>query len=456
VTGLKKLYIKTYGCQMNVYDTARMRDVLKPLGYTSVETPADADLVVLNTCHIREKAAEKVFSDLGRLRPYKTAKAKSGGYMIIAVAGCVGQAEGETMRQRMPIVDIVLGPQTYHRLPEMVTKVLRRAGKGKMLLDIEFPVDPKFDHLPLPDDEASSAFLAIQEGCDRFCTYCVVPYTRGAEYARPAADVLKEARHLVEKGAREITLLGQNVNAWAGDAPQGGTWSFGRLLQEIAEIPGLDRLRYTTSHPRDVTEDLIAAHRDLPQLMPFMHLPIQSGSDNILKSMNRGHTVAEYMRTVEAFLKVRPDMMLSSDFIVGFPGETDADFQGTVDVAKEVGFIQTYSFKYSPRPGTPAATMPNQLDNHVKVERLAILQDSLMAVQTQFNQSCVGMTMPVLFEREGRFPGQLVGRSLYMQPIFTEAPLEALGDVCDVKVVGIGGNSLHGALVSSDTVKTSV
>ncbi|MBN2753115.1 MAG: tRNA (N6-isopentenyl adenosine(37)-C2)-methylthiotransferase MiaB [Rhodospirillaceae bacterium] len=440
----KTVFIKTYGCQMNVYDTMRMKDVLAPLGYVAVEAPAGADLVILNTCHIREKAAEKVYSDLGRLRPLHQAKADAGGRMIVAVAGCVAQAEGEALRRRMPIVDIILGPQTYHRLPEMVTRVLREAGHTEC--DTTFPVDPKFDHLPLPGGEGPSAFLAIQEGCDRFCTYCVVPYTRGAEYARPVVSILEEARHLVAAGAREITLLGQNVNAWAGEAPDGRTWSFGRLLRDMAEIPGLGRLRYTTSHPRSVDADLVAAHRDVPILMPFLHLPIQSGSNRILHAMNRGHVVAEYLNTVAALKAARPDMMLSSDFIVGFPGETEAEFQETLDLAKAVGFVQAFSFKYSPRPGTPAAIMPGQIDDAVKVERLARLQVVLAESQAAFNAACVGQVMPVLFERHGRYAGQLVGRSPTMQGVFAKAPAHFMGTICDVRIVAVGSNSLQGVV----------
>jgi len=439
----KTVFIKTYGCQMNVYDTARMKDVLAPFGYAPVDTPAGADLVVLNTCHIREKAAEKVFSDLGRLRPHHRAKAEAGGRMVVAVAGCVAQAEGEALRTRAPIVDIVLGPQTYHRLPEMVTRVLRDNGA---VFDTEFPVEPKFDHLPPPGAEGPSAFLAIQEGCDRFCTYCVVPYTRGAEYARPAAEVIADARRLVETGAREITLLGQNVNAWTAEGPGGTTWSFGRLLRELAEIPGLDRLRYTTSHPKSVDADLIAAHRDVPALVPFLHLPVQAGSDRILKAMNRGHAIADYLRTVEALKTARPDLMLSSDFIVGFPGETEDDFAQTLDIVDAVGFIQAFSFKYSPRPGTPAAVMPGQVDDAVKVERLARLQDRLATIQSAFNHACVGRTMPVLFDREGRHAGQLIGRSPTMQAVHAEAPAEAMGTIRAVRIVGVGPNSLAGVL----------
>ncbi len=429
---------------MNVYDSARIRDVLAPLGYVATDTPADADLVVLNTCHIREKAAEKVYSDLGRLRPHRQAKAKAGGRMLIAVAGCVAQAEGERLRVRAPIVDIVLGPQTYHRLPEMVARVLR--AEGVAVFDTEFPVEPKFDHLPPSHAEGASAFLAIQEGCDRFCTYCVVPYTRGAEYARPAAAVLAEARRLVETGAREITLLGQNVNAWAGDAPGDGTWSFGRLLREMAEIPGLGRLRYTTSHPKSVTPDLIAAHREVAILVPFLHLPVQSGSDRVLKAMNRAHTVADYRRTIAALKIACPDLMLSSDFIVGFPGETEAEFEETLDLIRAVGFIQAFSFKYSPRPGTPAAAMPDQVAEAVKVSRLARLQAEPATIQADFNAACVGRTMPVLFDRPGRHAGQLIGRTPTMQAVYAKAPADAMGTIRAVRIVAVGSNSLRGVL----------
>ncbi len=438
----KKVFIKTYGCQMNVYDTARMKDVLAPLGYAAVETPAGADLVVLNTCHIREKAAEKVYSDLGRLRPLAAEKAEAGGRMLVAVAGCVAQAEGEAMKKRAPIVDIVLGPQTYHRLPEMVARALRDEGA---VFDTEFPVEPKFDFLPPPGAEGPSAFLAIQEGCDRFCTYCVVPYTRGAEYARPAADVLAEAKRLVATGARELTLLGQNVNAWAADG-----WSFGRLLRELAEIDGLARLRYTTSHPLAVDDELIAAHRDVAKLVPFLHLPIQSGSDRVLKAMNRGHTAADYLRTVERLRAARPDLAMSSDFIVGFPGETDAEFAETLAVIREVGFIQAFSFKYSARPGTPAALMPNRVPQEVAEARLAAVQAALGELQAAFNAGCVGRVLPVLFDRPGRHPGQLIGRSPTMQAVHAEAPADAMGTVRPVRIVGVGPNSLAGELLSGD------
>jgi len=358
------------------------------------------------------------------------------------VAGCVAQAEGEALKKRAPIVDIVLGPQTYHRLPEMVARALREDG---VVLDTEFPVEPKFDFLPPPGADGPAAFLAIQEGCDRFCTYCVVPYTRGAEYARPAADVIAEAKRLVATGAREITLLGQNVNAWAADG-----WSFGRLLRELAEVDGLDRLRYTTSHPLAVDDDLIAAHRDVGKLVPFLHLPIQSGSDRVLKAMNRGHTRADYLAIVERLKAARPDLAMSSDFIVGFPGETDAEFADTLAVIREVGFIQAFSFKYSARPGTPAATMPDHVPQAVSEARLAEVQAALGKIQTAFNAGCVGTTMPVLFERPGRHPGQMIGRSPTMQAVHAEVPADAMGTIRNVRIVGVGPNSLAGELVGGD------
>ena len=443
----KKLYIKTYGCQMNVYDTARMKDVLAPLGYAAADTPADADLVVLNTCHIREKAAEKVYSDLGRLRAHARTKAEAGGRMVVAVAGCVAQAEGEALKTRAPLVDIVLGPQTYHRLPEMVARSLRQSG---VVLDTEFPAEAKFDFLPPPGAEGPSAFLAIQEGCDRFCTYCVVPYTRGAEYARPAAQVIAEARQLAATGARELMLLGQNVNAWVGEAPDGGTWSFGRLLRELAGIDGIARLRYTTSHPTSVTPDLIAAHRDVPALVPFLSLPLQSGADRVLKAMNRGHTVAEYLATFDALRAVQPGLMLSSDFIVGFPGETEAEFQATLDVVERVGFVQSFAFKFSARPGTPAALLSGRIAPEIVDERLARLQAALVESQSRFNHGCVGTVVPVLFDRVGRYQGQLIGRSPTMQAVHAEVPADALGTVRAVRIVGVGPNSLAGVVETGD------
>ncbi|MCW8836610.1 MAG: tRNA (N6-isopentenyl adenosine(37)-C2)-methylthiotransferase MiaB [Rhodospirillales bacterium] len=445
----KKLCIKTYGCQMNVYDSARMADVLAPLGYAPVDGPEDADMVILNTCHIREKAAEKVFSELGRLRHEKARKEEAGGRMVLAVAGCVAQAEGAEILRRAPYVDIVLGPHTYHRLPEMVARAARVAPSrpGAGLLDTEFPVEPKFDHLPSPSsDGTGSAFLSIQEGCDKFCTFCVVPYTRGAEYSRPPSDVLDEARILAGGGVREITLIGQNVNAWHGEPTKGGggDWGLGGLIREVAAIEGIERIRYTTSHPADMDEDLIAAHRDVPQLMPFLHLPVQSGSDRILAAMNRRHTADDYRALAEKLRIARPDLALSSDFIVGFPGETDADFEETLSLVRDVGFIQAYSFKYSPRPGTPAAMMEGQVPEPVMAERLATLQEILGRQQDAFNRACVGRVLPVLFDRPGRHPGQLVGRSPYMQPVHADGVASRYGEVVDLKIAEALPNSLSG------------
>jgi tRNA-2-methylthio-N6-dimethylallyladenosine synthase len=440
----KKLFIKTYGCQMNVYDSARMADVLAPLGYEPASGAAEADMIILNTCHIREKAAEKVFSELGRLRPLKQAR-RGGGPVIIAVAGCVAQAEGAEIRRRAPFVDIVLGPQTYHRLPEMVARAARAGGT---VLDTEFPAEPKFDHLPAPAAPPGlSAFLTVQEGCDKFCTFCVVPYTRGAEYSRPAADLLAEARRLVEAGAREITLLGQNVNAYRGAGPDGGDWGLARLIRALAELPGLMRLRYTTSHPLDMDDALIAAHGEVPALMPFLHLPVQSGSDRVLAAMNRRHGAADYRRVVERLRRARPDLALSSDFIVGFPGESEADFAATLALVEEVGFAQAFSFKYSARPGTPAAGLPGQVPDPVKAERLDRLQTLLRRQQDAFSAACVGRTLPVLFERRGRHPGQLVGRSPYLQAVHAAAPDSAVGALLPVAIAAAEPNSLGGHIV---------
>ncbi|HEX3952670.1 MAG TPA: tRNA (N6-isopentenyl adenosine(37)-C2)-methylthiotransferase MiaB [Stellaceae bacterium] len=444
----KRLFIKTYGCQMNVYDSARMTELLAPLGYAPVASPDGADFVILNTCHIREKAAEKVFSELGTIRRFKEARARQGGRMIIAVAGCVAQAEGAEILERAPFVDLVFGPQSYHRLPEM----LARAGRalGEPILDTSFPAEAKFDHLPATAAAPGvTAFLTVQEGCDKFCTFCVVPYTRGAEYSRPAADIVAEARRLVAGGAREITLLGQNVNAYHGRAPDGGEWGLGALICGLADIPGVDRLRYTTSHPRDVDDALIAAHRNVPELMPFLHLPVQSGADRVLAAMNRRHTAEQYRRIVERLRQARPDLALSSDFIVGFPGESDADFAATLDLVRETGFAQAFSFKYSPRPGTPAAASDDQVPEPVKIERLAMLQALLQEQQRAFNRSCVGRALPVLFEKPGRHSGQLVGRSPYLQAVHAEASDEMIGQIVAVTITGAQPNSLAGASVPS-------
>jgi tRNA-2-methylthio-N6-dimethylallyladenosine synthase len=442
----KKLYIRTYGCQMNVYDSARMADALAPLGYVPAEAAEGADMIILNTCHIREKASEKVFSDLGRLKQLKTRKRASGTGMILAVAGCVAQAEGAEILARAPYVDIVFGPQTYHRLPEMVEQVVRF---GAPVLETDFPVEAKFDFLPeatMP--RGVSAFLSVQEGCDKFCTFCVVPYTRGAEFSRRAAAILAEARRLVADGVREITLLGQNVNAYRGAAPDRGHWGLGQLIRALARIPGVSRLRYTTSHPLDVDEELLAAHRDVPQLMPFLHLPIQSGSDRMLRAMNRRHTADDYRRVIARLRHSRADIAFSSDFIVGFPGESAADFDETLALARDIGYAQAFSFKYSPRPGTPAATMPEQVPEEIKTERLAELQLLLTAQQRAFNAAMLGRELPILFEKRGRHPGQLVGRSPYLQAVHAAAPERLLGALVPVRLLRAEPNSLAGELVA--------
>ena len=433
----KRLFIKTYGCQMNAYDSARMAEVLAPLGYAEAGAPDGADLVIINTCHIREHASEKVFSELGRLRRLKDERAAAGGKMMIAVAGCVAQAEGKEILARAPYVDIVLGPQTYHRLPAMVAEAASRA-----VVDCDFPAEPKFDHLPAPGADGPSAFLSVQEGCDKFCTFCVVPYTRGAEYSRPAEAILADARALIGGGAIEITLLGQNVNAWHGAAADGSVWGLGRLIRALADIRGLARIRYTTSHPLDMDDALIEAHRDVAALMPFLHLPVQSGSDRILAAMNRRHSVEDYLRIVERLRAARPDLALSSDFIVGFPGETEADFCATLDLVRRVGFAGAYAFKYSARPGTPAATLDDQVSTTEKEERLARLQALLAEQSTAFNQTCVGRTMDVLLERRGRHAGQLGGRSPYMQAVHAHAPAALLNSVQRLRIVAAHANSL--------------
>jgi tRNA-2-methylthio-N6-dimethylallyladenosine synthase len=453
----KKLYVKTYGCQMNVYDSARMADALAPHGYTRADRPEDADLVILNTCHIREKAAEKVYSELGRLRGLRERRRDAGGGdVVIAVAGCVAQAEGALMLERAPFVDLVVGPQTYHRLPELLARRERgRTGGGGGLLDTDFPVESKFDFLPeeAAEPRGVSAFLTVQEGCDKFCTFCVVPYTRGAEASRPAADVIKEARRLVAAGAREITLLGQNVNAYRGEGPNGGRrWGLADLIRALADgIEGLERIRYTTSHPRDMDAELIRAHGEVAKLMPFLHLPVQSGSDAVLAAMNRRHTADDYRRVVERLRAARPDIALSSDFIVGFPGESAEDFRATMALVGDIGFAQAFSFKYSPRPGTPAAGMRRQVKDAVKAERLAELQALLGEQQRAFNAATVGRTLPVLLERPGRRPGQMVGRTPYLQALHVDAapPGAALGDLIEVAVTASHAHSLAGVPASA-------
>jgi tRNA-2-methylthio-N6-dimethylallyladenosine synthase len=437
---MKKLFIKTYGCQMNVYDSARMADLLAPLGYAPSQTPEDADMVILNTCHIREKAAEKVYSELGRLKALKDEKEE----MLIAVAGCVAQAEGAEIVRRAPQVDMVVGPQSYHRLPEMIARVTRQAGHA---LETDFPALEKFDSFPLAAAPCgASAFLTVQEGCDKFCTFCVVPYTRGAEISRPVAKIAAEARRLVENGAREITLLGQNVNAFSGPGPDGANWSLAKLIAHLAKIEGLARIRYMTSHPRDMSDDLIAAHGEIPALMPFLHLPVQSGSDKILAAMNRRHTAEHYLGLVARIRSRRPDIALSSDFIVGFPGESDADFEATLALVRAVGFAQSYSFKYSPRPGTPAAAL-RQIPEAVKDERLARLQALLLTQQDAFNHGAESKILPVLFEKPGREKGQGVGRSPWLHPVHVAGAEGLIGQIRDVKIETMTANSLRGVLV---------
>jgi tRNA-2-methylthio-N6-dimethylallyladenosine synthase len=443
----RKVFVKSFGCQMNVYDSHRMADTLAPRGYVETPTADEADLVILNTCHIREKAAEKVYSEIGRMRRLKQAAAAEGRRLMIAVAGCVAQAEGEEIIGRAPAVDLVFGPQNYHRLPEL----LARAERDGKAVDTEFPLDDKFDHLAPPSAQAVrsrgvSAFVTVQEGCDKFCTFCVVPYTRGAEVSRPVAKILAEIGRLAEAGVREVTLIGQNVNAYHGEGPDGRAYSLAQLLERAAAIAGVERLRYTTSHPRDMDENLIAAHRNLPKLMPQLHLPVQSGSDRVLAAMNRRHTRADYLDTVERLRAARPDIALTSDFIVGFPGETDEDFAATLGLVEQVGFSGAFSFKYSPRPGTPAATMADQVDEEVKSERLRRLQAVIDGAQQAFNRRCLGRTFDVLFEKPGRYDGQLVGRSPYLQPVQVSAPASLIGGIAAVTIMEVASNSLFGTL----------
>ncbi len=445
---MKKLFIKTYGCQMNVYDSARMADLLAPLGYAPADTPADADMVILNTCHIREKASEKVFSELGKLKELKDEKAANGGAMMIAVAGCVAQAEGEEIVRRQKAVDIVVGPQAYHRLPELIARISREKGRA---LETDFPAQDKFDALPQSSAPGVTAFLTVQEGCDKFCTFCVVPYTRGSEYSRPVSQILHEAQHLVDRGVREITLLGQNVNAFNGKGPDGERWTLARLIHALAGIDGLARIRYMTSHPRDMGDDLIAAHGEIEHLMPYLHLPVQSGSDSILHAMNRQHTGDDYLRLVDRIRAARPEIALSSDFIVGFPGESDKDFEATLKLAREVQFASAFSFKYSSRPGTPAAAAAKHVLEDVKAARLEALQQLLLEQQRAFNNDCCGRTMPVLFEKVGRKAGQAIGRSPYLQAVHADHADHLVGQIRNVKIEGVFPNSLKGAVLDAPT-----
>ncbi len=439
----KKVFLKTYGCQMNVYDSQRMSDALAADGYALTETIEDADLVLLNTCHIREKAAEKVYSELGRLRDMKAERAGRGQEMLVGVAGCVAQAEGREIIRRSPAVDLVIGPQTYHRLPD----VLRRARGGARVVETDYAIEDKFEHLPQPKKaevrrRGVTAFLTVQEGCDKFCTFCVVPYTRGSEVSRPVAQIVAEAELLAEAGVREVTLLGQNVNAWHGEGPDGKPWGLGRLLFRLAEIPGLARLRYTTSHPRDMDDALIAAHRDLDSLMPYLHLPVQSGSDRILKAMNRRHKAADYLKLIDRIRAARADIAISGDFIAGFPGETDADFAATMQLVRDVGYASAFSFKYSPRPGTPGAEMGGHVDEAVKDERLQELQALLAGQMRSFTDGMLGRNMSTLIEKPGRQPGQKVGRSPWLQPVILDEMAGEIGDIVEVRITRTGHSSL--------------
>ncbi len=442
----RKLFIRTYGCQMNVYDSRRMADALAAAGFTPTDDAREADCIILNTCHIREKAAEKVYSELGRVRALQTERRQAGKDVLVAVAGCVAQAEGEEMVRRAPVVDLVIGPQAYHHLPKLVAQAeaARATPRGRAgIVATDFPPESKFDHLPEESAAAGvSAFLTVQEGCDKFCTFCVVPYTRGAEYSRPAADVLAEARRMVAAGTKEITLLGQNVNAYHGAGTGGGEWGFARLIRELAEIDGLARIRYTTSHPRDMDDDLIAAHGEVPALMPFLHLPVQSGSDRVLKAMNRKHTADDYRRVIDKLRAARPDIALASDFIVGFPGETDAEFDETMRLVRDVTYAQAYSFKYSARPGTPAATADDHVPEEAKAERLGALQALIADQQATFNQRFLGRTMPVLFDRPGRQPGQLAGRSPWQHAVHATAPADWLNRIVEITVAKAGPHGL--------------
>ena len=443
---MKKVHIKSFGCQMNVYDGQRMADILSHQGYEETTTPEGADLILLNTCHIRDRAVQKVYTELGKLRDIKKAQGAEGQETKIVVAGCVAQAEGGEIQRRQPAVDLVVGPQAYHRLPEL----LAEAGKHRVV-DTDLPVEDKFGFLPAPKRQAIlargvSAFVTVQEGCDKFCAFCVVPYTRGAEFSRPVAQIMAEIERLAEAGVRDVTLIGQNVNAYHGEGPDGAVWGLARLMHRVAEVPGIARIRYTTSHPRDMDDDLIAVHRDLPQVMPFLHLPVQAGSDRILAAMNRKHTADAYRRLIGRIREARPDIALSSDFIVGFPGETDADFEETIRLVDEIGFASSYSFNYSPRPGTPAAELEAQLPRELMNERLYRLQERIEHHRQAFNQAMVGRTVDVLLERPGRYPGQLAGKSPYLQAVQIESDANQIGDIVRVVIEKTSTNSLFGRL----------
>jgi tRNA-2-methylthio-N6-dimethylallyladenosine synthase len=449
---MKKVHIKSFGCQMNVYDGQRMADILSEQGYEETATPEGADLILLNTCHIRDRAVQKVYTELGKLRDLKVAQKANGQHTKIVVAGCVAQAEGAEIQRRQPAVDLVVGPQAYHRLPALLAEAASRR-----TVDTDLPIDDKFGHLPAPTPKAIrqrgiSAFVTVQEGCDKFCAFCVVPYTRGAEFSRPVAQIMAEIERLAASGVQDVTLIGQNVNAYHGEGPGGAVWGLARLMQRVAEVPGIGRIRYTTSHPRDMADDLIAAHRDLPQLMPFLHLPVQAGSDRILAAMNRKHTADEYRRLIERIRTARPDIALSSDFIVGFPGESDSDFADTLRLVDEIGFASSYSFKYSPRPGTPAADLDEQVAPAVMSERLLRLQERIEHHRQAFNHAMVGRTVEVLLERVGRHPGQLAGKTPYLQAVQIETESNQIGDRVQVVIERAGSNSLFGRKAGPDEV----
>ncbi|MCG2631202.1 tRNA (N6-isopentenyl adenosine(37)-C2)-methylthiotransferase MiaB [Bradyrhizobium sp. WYCCWR 13023] len=454
MTPPRKLHIKSYGCQMNVYDAQRMVDTLAPEGFVETESAEDADLVILNTCHIREKASEKVYSELGRLRVAKDEAAREGRAMQIAVAGCVAQAEGEEIVRRAPTVDVVVGPQSYHHLPEL----LKRAGNEGRAIETEFPAADKFGFLAQPKPDAIrargiSAFVTVQEGCDKFCTFCVVPYTRGSEVSRPVAKIVDDVKRLADNGVRELTLIGQNVNAYHGEGPDGKTWGLGRLLEHLATVPGIARLRYSTSHPRDVDDSLIAAHRDLDALMPFVHLPVQSGSDRILAAMNRKHTADDYRRVIDRFRAARQDIAFSSDFIVGFPGESEQDFLATLALVTQIGYAAAYSFKYSARPGTPAADMQETVSPAEMDQRLERLQELIDSQQSAFNKAAVGSTVDVLFERPARKDGQIVGRTAFLQPAHVMASPDIIGQILPVRIDSLERYSFLGELATPRNVR---
>lgn len=454
MTPPRKLHIKSYGCQMNVYDAQRMVDTLAPEGFVETASADDADLVILNTCHIREKASEKVYSELGRLRVAKDEAARNGRTMRIAVAGCVAQAEGEEIVRRAPAVDVVVGPQSYHHLPEL----LKRAGEQGRAIETEFPAADKFGFLAQPKPDAIrargiSAFVTVQEGCDKFCTFCVVPYTRGAEISRPVARIVDDVKRLADNGVRELTLIGQNVNAYHGEGPDGKTWPLGRLLEHLATIPGIARLRYSTSHPRDVDDSLIAAHRDLDALMPFVHLPVQSGSDRILTAMNRKHTADDYRRVIDRFRSARQDIAFSSDFIVGFPGESEQDFLATLALVTQIGYAAAYSFKYSARPGTPAADMQETVSPAEMDQRLERLQELIDSQQSAFNKAAIGSTVDVLFERPARKDGQIVGRTAFLQPAHVMASPDIIGQILPVRIDSLERYSFLGELATPRTAR---